>query len=196
MARIKSAWEIALDKTKDIQIDPEKIAHDSKVQEGRKLAANFLSDYQQKPEELTLALEKIPANDRNATLEGIVGVILDNVSLPMTKEYQEPYQRVRMLASVLHNPGLDQGLEQIGQFLDQYLEQQDAITDQVKQQYAPRLEQKQAQLRQQYGSGITLQPEQDPEFLKMLDSTLKRLDAQYSEALTRFKNQLKSLFPF
>ena len=44
MARIKSAWELALEKTKDIQVDTEKIAHDEKVQAGRKLAANFLSD--------------------------------------------------------------------------------------------------------------------------------------------------------
>lgn len=196
MARIKSAWELALEKTKDIQADTEKIAHDEKVQAGRKLAANFLSDYQQSPKDLAAELDKIPAKDKDTTLEGVLAVILDNISLPMTKDYQQPYQRVRQLASVLGNPGLDQGLEQIGQFFDQYLQQQDDITDQVKQQYAPRLEQKQAQLCQQYGQDITLQPEQDPDFLKMLDATLKKLDAQYTGALTRFKSQLKALFPF
>lgn len=193
MAVIKSAWELALEKTKDIQVDTEKIERDEKVQNGRKLAASFLQDEGQTPDSIQAALDKLGPEDRNLYREGILNVILDNISLPQGKGYRTGYERLTKLAGLLGNPALSGAMAQIGQFMDQYLDQQDQITDQAKAQWEPQLRQKEAQIRQQYGQEVHLQPEQDPEFLKALSGTLKQLDAQYGQALTRFKGQLTAM---
>jgi hypothetical protein len=63
----------------------------------------------------------------------------------------------------------------------------------MKQQFAPQLEQKEAKLRQQYGPNFTLRPEQDPEFMKLLDKNLSQLDAQYNNILKQAKDQMKEM---
>jgi len=63
----------------------------------------------------------------------------------------------------------------------------------MKQQFAPALQQKEAQLRKQYGPNFTLRPEQDPEFMKLLDKQLSQLDEQYTNILTQAKLQIKEL---
>ena len=120
-------------------------------------------------------------------------VVLDNINLPRSKDYKAGFQRVQALASVLGKPQLDMALTQIGQFFDQYLMQEDQLADRLKMQYAPQLQAKQAQLSQQLGQDIQLQPEQDPDFLKLLDKTLGQLDAQYGQSLSDFKAKLKTL---
>ncbi len=196
MGLIKSAWEIALEKTKEIQVDPLKIAHDEQVQAGRKVAAAFLSDTEKDSRMVKEEMEKVPEGDKMAFSEGILAVILDNLTLPQSKDFHASLHRLEELALVLENTALTQGLAQIGQLFDQYISQKDAVVEQAKAQYAPLLEQKIAKLRQQYGQEINLQPEQDADFLKMLDGTLKQMDAQYNTAITRFKQQVKALFQF
>ena len=63
----------------------------------------------------------------------------------------------------------------------------------MKQQFAPQLEQKQAKLRQQYGPDFILRPEQDPEFMKLLDKNLSQLDTQYNNILQQAKDQIKEM---
>ena len=54
MGKIRSAWEIALEKTADIQLDKEKYQHDAKLAKIRKIAGGYLSDDEGKSlEEIT-----------------------------------------------------------------------------------------------------------------------------------------------
>jgi hypothetical protein len=64
----------------------------------------------------------------------------------------------------------------------------------MKQQFQPMLEQKQTQMRKQYGQDFVLRPEQDPEFIKLLQQNLKQLSTQYQQALDDAKGQLRELF--
>ncbi|MFA6681946.1 MAG: DUF6657 family protein, partial [Sphaerochaeta sp.] len=84
-------------------------------------------------------------------------------------------------------------LSQVEGFFSQYLQNQEDLITRMKEQFAPHLEQKQAQLRQQYGPNFVLHPEQDPEFMKLLDKNLLQLDEQYNGILDQAKDQIKEL---
>jgi hypothetical protein len=84
-------------------------------------------------------------------------------------------------------------LGQLEGFFSQYLENQEDLIERMKQQFAPHLQQKQAQLQQQYGPNFTLRPEQDPEFMKLLDKQLGQLDEQYTNILNQVKDQIKQI---
>ncbi len=57
----------------------------------------------------------------------------------------------------------------------------------------PHLQQKEAQLRAQYGPNFVLRPEQDPEFMKVLDKQLKTLEEQYTNVLDNAKERMKEI---
>ena len=66
---IKSALEIALEKTKDLQVDKKALLEQEAKTEGRKLAGSFLNN----PEEINLteALKKFPADQLDYVRTGI-----------------------------------------------------------------------------------------------------------------------------
>lgn len=182
-----------MEKTQDLEVDSAKIERDEKIQDGRKAAAAYLNDENRDLGAVTEKIEGAKTPGEKKLLEqGVLAVCLDNISLPLDKNYKDQFAKIQKLASVLGKPQLDGALIQIGQFFDQYLQQQDALTERVKAQYQPQLEAKQERLRQQYGEDITLKPEQDPDFLKLLSGTLKQLDSQFGAALTQFKDQMRA----
>jgi hypothetical protein len=194
MSVIKSAWEIALEKTQDINVNPEKIAKTEKIQDGRKLAAAFLQDDGQTPEMFQKNLKSFKGNEKELILKGVAMTILDNISLPQNEGYKERFSKVEKLTTLTGNHELIGLVGQLDQFFEQYLSQVKQMTEQAKRQYQPRLEQKQAQLRAQYGDDIVLKPEQDPEFIKLLDKALKQLDTQYGQAVSNAKEEIKATF--
>ncbi|MDZ7794762.1 MAG: DUF6657 family protein [Spirochaetia bacterium] len=68
------------------------------------------------------------------------------------------------------------------------------LTEQVKQQYEPQLQQKQQNLTRQYGYEIELKPEQDPEYTQLLQRHMQQLEQQYQNALNEVKEQIRSFY--
>jgi len=195
MAIIKSAWELALEKTEKLQVDPVKIKRDLKVKEGRQLAGTFLSDIDATKEGTKKQYEAVPAEEKEAFKEGMALTMLSNLALPRNTAFKENFAKVLDLGMILGegNEQLEQLLGQLEGFFSQYLENQEDLVERMKQQFAPALQQKEAQLRKQYGPNFTLRPEQDPEFMKLLDKQLSQLDDQYTNILTQAKAQIKDL---
>ncbi|WP_345907419.1 DUF6657 family protein [Sphaerochaeta sp. UBA5849] len=195
MAIIKSAWELALEKAENLQVDPVKIKRDLKVKEGRQLAGTFLSDIDATKESTKKQYDAVPVEDKEAFKEGMALTMLSNLALPRSAAFKESFAKVLDLGMILGegNEQLEQLLGQLEGFFSQYLENQEDLVERLKQQYAPALQQKEAQLRKQYGPNFTLRPEQDPEFMKLLDKQLSQLDDQYTNILTQAKLQIKEL---
>ncbi|MDX9823455.1 MULTISPECIES: DUF6657 family protein [unclassified Sphaerochaeta] len=195
MAIIKSAWELALEKAENLQVDPVKIKRDLKVKEGRQLAGTFLSDIDATKESTKKQYDAVPIEDKEAFKEGMALTMLSNLALPRSAAFKESFAKVLDLGMILGegNEQLEQLLGQLEGFFSQYLENQEDLVERLKQQYAPALQQKEAQLRKQYGPNFTLRPEQDPEFMKLLDKQLSQLDDQYTNILTQAKLQIKEL---
>lgn len=195
MAIIKSAWELALEKTATLEADPIKIRHDLKQKEGRQLAATFLMDIDVTKEETQKKYEALPAKDKAIVKEGMALTLLSNLTLPRSVLFKDSFPKLLALGSIVADGDeqIPELLSQMENFFSTYLQNQEDLIERMKQQFAPHLEQKQAQMRQQYGPNFILRPEQDPEFMKLLDKNLAQLDEQYTTILNQAKDQLKEL---
>ncbi|HCU30427.1 MAG TPA: hypothetical protein DIC57_07930, partial [Sphaerochaeta sp.] len=88
MAIIKSAWELALEKAENLQVDPVKIKRDLKVKEGRQLAGTFLSDIDATKESTKKQYDAVPIEDKEAFKEGMALTMLSNLALPRSAAFK------------------------------------------------------------------------------------------------------------
>lgn len=195
MAIIKSAWELALEKTEGLQIDSEKIKSELTIKEGRQIAAALLNDIDVTKEETAERYHAFSGEKKKLIKEGMALTLLSNLTLPRNTLFKDTFSKVLDLGLIIAD-GNEQVKEILGQlegFFTQYLENQDDLIERLKTQFEPHLKQKEAQLRAQYGPNFTLRPEQDAEFMKILDQQLSKLDDQYTQILTQAKEQINEL---
>ncbi len=79
---IKSALEIAMEKTKSLQVDKEAIAVQEARMEGKKLAGSFLNDPGEK--DLAELIKAYPKEKQEHIKTGIFEVLLANLQLPVS----------------------------------------------------------------------------------------------------------------
>jgi hypothetical protein len=196
MARIKSALELALERTEGVKSDKETLKADAMRKEGKKLA----SDYLQAPAngeavDLQKRLKAYKDKDLVWVREGIAQVFLANLILPADDTYTQRYDLLAkgILELVKDKKNAGYILKQIGQFFSQYRENQKQITQNLERQYAPKLRQKEAEISRQMGAEIHLSPQSDPEFVKLLKGQYAQLESRYQEALLDVKKELEKL---
>lgn len=193
MSKIRSAWEIALEKTEDIQIDEKKLAYDEAVKQARTIAGKYINDEEDAGEDIAAELAAI--SDKAAMKEGVRMTIVQNLNLPSEEVLTDRFERLEKLASIIsgNDPDIMNLMSQLTGFIKQYPLHRKQLLEQLKEQYAPALEQKAAQLREKYGQSITLSAENDPEFVKLAQSQLDRLSKQYTDSLEGAKQQLDEM---
>ncbi len=192
---IKSALEIALERTKGIEVDKKRLAAHDKTEEGKRLSGKFLAgDLSAK--ELAAELSAAKGEEAAWLREGCFSVLAANLTLPQDDSYKERLERVQEgLAAVTgQKKQVNYLFEQVVQFFEQYLENQEQLIQALEKQFAPRLRQREQEMERQFGQRVSLNPAQDPEFAKMLKQHMGKLEAQYSDALKQAKEQLRSLF--
>jgi len=197
MAKIKSAWEIAMERTENLDIDPVKLKNDALIKKGKQLAGKFLNDITYHESKLKSELKKMNDEDKNLVLEGIKSIILINIALPNNDLYQDKNARLKELALLIKkndNTMASEAIAQLDTFYKQYFDNQDDLVEQLKKQFEPQLQQKSSQLSKQYGQEVHLSAEQDPEIMKIIQQQVKKLEDQYTQTLNTFKEQIsKSL---
>ena len=192
MAKIKSAWEIALERTENIQIDREKLKKDENIKKARLCAGAYLNDEENKGESLFDDLKAI--NDDDAVKKALKLTALQNLTLASDTVLTDRYERILYLISLCcgSNQNIMELANQIVGFCKQFPEHRKQLVDQLKEQFAPMLSQKAAQLKAQYGQDVPVSLENDPEFLKIANQQLERLQKQYDETLAEAKAQLEA----
>lgn len=193
MSKIRSAWEIALEKTEDIQIDEKKLAFDEAVKQARTIAGKYINDEEDAGEDVAAELAAI--TDAKAMKEGVRMTIVQNLNLPSDEVLTDRFERLEKLAAIItgNAPDVMDLMGQITGFIKQYPLHRKQLLEQLKEQYAPALEQKAAQLREKYGQSVTLSAENDPEFVKLAQTQLDRLSKQYTDSLEGAKQQLDEM---
>ena len=192
MAKIKSAWEIALERTENIQIDREKLKKDENIKKARLCAGAYLNDEENKGESLVDDLKAI--NDDDAVKKALKLTALQNLTLASDTVLTDRYERILYLITLCcgSNQNIMELANQIVGFCKQFPEHRKQLVDQLKEQFAPMLSQKAAQLKAQYGQDVPVSLENDPEFLKIANQQLERLQKQYDETLAEAKAQLEA----
>ncbi len=192
MARIKSALEIALENTRDIEANKEALEANQFNTEGRKLVSRFLAE----PEtDLAGELKKFEGRKLQWVREGAMNALLQNLVLPVDELALKTGRRVREGFSALIQDAkkLSRLMSQLEQFLAEHLEERRRVQAALEQQYAPRLRQKEAELSKQMGAPIRIDPLQDPEFVQLLKQNLVMLEDRYSRVLADVKAELRRM---
>jgi hypothetical protein len=193
MGEIKSALELALERTKDIKGDPEALArHEAKI-EGKKLLARINEDSKL---DVRKAIKEFPKEKRDWVREGLFEVLLSSINLPteeMDLERLAPIERG--LKGVIRDEGnVGYLMEQVRNLFKQYLDNRQQIIESLRSQYQGRVREREQQLAQQYGRQMKLDVSSDPEYQKAVQQHLGQLKSQYDQVVTQVRDQLRSMF--
>lgn len=193
MGRIKSALEIALEKTENMEIDHEKIKHNSDIDSIRRIAGSYLSGDEEMTEENLK--EKLSAFPSSLQREAIATVVLNSMVLPQDENgLEEKTKKISTLISlVFQNEKIVSYYGEISQHLSQYPKHKEELLSRLKEQLEPMLREKEATLREKYGQSVHLSIEDDKESMETIRQYLERLSSQYQETLSSAKDEMKRM---
>lgn len=190
---IRSSLEIALERTKDVQADPETLKASGFATAGKKLVSQFLGD-----PELSLAkkVREHAGKERTWVSEGVFDALLSNLALP-TDEYALKRNRRAMegFAAILRDQRRLRIMgQQLEQFFTEYFQERQQLKQNVDRQYAPRLQQKEEELARRTGSRVRIDPATDPEYVQLLRQQMALLEDRYGNVLQQVKQDLGGMF--
>lgn len=190
---IKSSLEIALERTKDVQADPENLQASGFVTAGKKLVSQYLND----PEfSLARNIRKHDGKERQWLSQGVFDALSSNLALP-SDEYGIKRNRRAMegFSAILRDQRRLRIMgQQIEQFFAEYFQERQQLKQNVDRQYAPRLQQKEEELARRTGTRVRLDPATDPEYVQLLRQQMALLEDRYGNVLQQVKQELSSMF--
>jgi hypothetical protein len=193
MARIKSALELALERTESVKSDKESIELYELKREGKKLAGAFLENPDEK--KLEESLKKYPKDKQEALREGMFDVLVSQIRLPTHQEDLAKQEAVGKAIQLLVNDRrFGQLYGQLVQAFERYLSGVDQFDQAIRRQYAPKLRQKEEELARRLGRAVQLDPFQDPEFVNFYNQNMNALKARYEQAIEQVRQQATMLF--
>lgn len=193
MSEIKSALELALERTKDVKSDKESVrAHEMK-QEGKRLVTKLMEDPSL---DLKKAVKEYPAKDQKAVRDGFFEILLANLSLPTEKS---DLQKLAPLKKGFEYATGDRRnvnylFDQLEQLLGQFLDTKQQLIEHLRNQFSQRIREKEEQASKQMGTQVRIDPASDPEFARALNQNLGNLQNQYSGVIDQVKEQLRTLY--
>jgi uncharacterized protein YukE len=195
MGRIKSALEIALERTESVKTDKASIGLFEMKQQGKRLANVFLED---QSKNLEVELKKIPKEQQESFKQGIFDVLIPQIALPVSAEDMPRIEAVGKGLRVLISDGqaastFNTMFKQLVQVLSRYLDEVAHYDQAIRQQYAPKLRQKEEELSRRLGREVHLDPFQDPEFVTFYNQNLNALKANYQVAIDQVRNEVQRI---
>ncbi|TVQ20997.1 MAG: hypothetical protein EA383_17840 [Spirochaetaceae bacterium] len=193
MAEIKSALELALERTADVKSDKASLtAHDNK-QKGRKLLSEYFDD---PTINLKKRLKDFDREHRPQIRRGLFDALLGNLTLPSDENHLTRIQALQpafeaVLDDSRHLPAV---FDQITSILQQYIRDRKQLVDQLRQQFEGKIRQREQELARQTGQQIRLDPAQDPEFSKTLQHHMTQLTTQYQQVVDQAREQIEGLY--
>jgi hypothetical protein len=180
MARIKSAWELALEKTKDIEIDESKYKAGVLEKDSMALAGKYLNDAQMTDEELAGKYNSYTSEELTSVKKGIVNTIFSNLGLPQDNLYEMRFERLVALVVLIADQGSQavSSIRQIGDLFAQYIKH--------REDFIQRMQEQVQQAMQENPEGFN-----SKQYTQLIQQNLKKLDAQYQGALDNAKEALK-----
>jgi len=192
MGKIKSALEIALERTESVKGDKDRIGQYEAKQKGKKLANQFLEG---NVKSLTEEIEKEAADGRASFKQGLFDVLISQMVLPAAREEIKRIETsCQGLLTVIGGKHFTEIARQVGQMMNQYLNEAAQYEEAIKRQYAPKLRQKEEELSRRLGRHVKLDPFQDPEFVQFFNQNLNALKANYQAALNQAREETMRLF--
>jgi hypothetical protein len=206
MAMIKSALELALEKTKDMKVDPAAIEAAELKQEGKKAAGLFLED--PASSDLAKKLSACPKEKRGSLKQGMSEVLLSQIQLPTNEQSLGKLERVLAgylcltegsgllggpLGGAMAEKKVQAVFQQLQAFFKQYIDDMKQVELAIKKQWAPKLREKERQMAARMGRDVRIDPMQDPEFAAFYKQNVSALREQYEAAMEKAKTELVAI---
>ncbi|GHU92511.1 hypothetical protein FACS189479_01700 [Spirochaetia bacterium] len=192
MGRIKSALEIALERTDSVKSNKGTIDQFEAKQQGKKLANQFLENNKA---DLADAIKKAPKDQQPSLKQGIFDVLLSQITLPLSKDDEKRIEAVgRGLQIVINDNRFAALYKQLTQVLARYLDELVQYDEAIRRQYEPKLRQKEEELARRYGRAVKLDPFQDPEFVAFYNQNMNALKGQYQTAVDQVRAEAQRIF--
>jgi hypothetical protein len=191
MGRIKSALEIALERTSEVKSDKASINQFEAKQRGKKFANEFLEE---SGKSIADFIKQCPAEQRDSLRQGLFETLLSQICLPASKSDAKRIENAgKGLTAVITTSRFAALFKHLTQILSQYLEETTQYEELLKRQYAPKLKQKEDELSRRLGRQVRIDPFQDPEFIAFYNQNLNALKANYQAAVDQFREEARRL---
>ena len=192
MGKIKSALEIALERTEAVKSNKESIGQFETKQNGKKIANGFLEGSVKSLDE---EIKKITNDEQASFKQGLFDVFISQITLPVVKEDIKRIEAASQgLCTVIVDKHFTEIAKQLRQILPRYLDEAAQYEQAIKRQYAPKLRQKEEELSRRLGRPVKLDPFQDPEFVAFFNQNMNTLRQNYQAAVDQVKEEAIRLF--
>jgi hypothetical protein len=192
--------EIALERTESVKSDKAGIGRNEAKQKGKRLANDFLADPSKNLEE---EIKKCPEDLRESLMRGIFDVLVPQITLPVSAEDLPRIEAVGKGLHLLFKDGHADAsatasfttmYKQLVQLLSRYLDEVARCDQAIRQQYAPRLRQKEEELSRRFGREVRVDPFQDPEFIAFYNQNVNALKADYQAATDQVREEAEKVW--
>ena len=196
MGVIKTALEIAFEKTENVKSDRSSIDLFEAKQQGKKIANAFLAGEDEMTiQKMTDEIKNAPSSQRESLKQGIFSVLVSQIALPAGKEDEKRLEAVgKGLEAIIKNSGFSAMYKQLTQLFSQYLQEMAHYDQAIRQQYAPKLRQKEEELSRRLGREVRIDPLQDPEFIAFYNQHMTALKGNYEAVIEQAKEEARRLF--
>jgi hypothetical protein len=190
---IKSALEIALENTKNVEGDKQALETKKYSDEGRRLVAKLLDD---PAFDLKTALKAFDKKQLVWVREGMIQSLLSNLVLPLD---EFAIKRNKQVGDIIQAAGSDTRkmtmiFGQLDGFYKGYMDERKQLLQALEKQFAPKLRRKEEELSKQMGQRVKINPAQDPEFAAMQRQYLSQLDMKFGDEMNNAKEMIKGHF--
>jgi len=194
MGKIKSALEIALERTESIKTDKASVGLFEARQQGKRLANEYLAN--PSSTNLETELKKCPKDQTESLKQGLFDVLAPQITLPNTAEDLPRIEAAgKGLCLLINEKSSKEGgrfsgmFKQLVQLLSNYLNEAAQFDQAIRQQYAPKLRQKEEELSRRMGREIHIDPFQDPEFVNFYNQNFNALKANYQAPVDQVREE-------
>jgi hypothetical protein len=192
MGKIKSALELALERTESVRVDKDSILQFEARQKGKKMANEFLEGTLKSLDE---SIKKCSGSEQANIRQGIFDVLISQINLPVVKDDIRRIEAAGQgLQAVINNKRFGEIVKQMSQIMSQYLKEAEQYGEAIKRQYAPKLRQKEEELSRRMGRAVKIDPFQDPEFAAFFNQNMNALKANYQNAIVQVREEAAKLF--
>lgn len=192
MGTIKSAYELAMERAKNIKIDKSELRKKEAEKQGKEAASSFLNKPKYNFQSWITELNK---EDETTSKKGAMWVFIKNIALP--RSTADVDKLVRIKEGIILLTGREDDLKeiftQLTTIFQQYIENSKTLLEQCKNEFAPKLQQKAMQIAQQTGQLTHIEPETDRDFIEFHRSQQEQVDAHYKEVLEQITCTLETL---
>lgn len=198
MGIIKTALEIALEKTETVKSDKSSIDQFDAKQKGKKLANTFLAAGNSGGDiNLEEELKKAPDNIKESLRQGIFDVLITQITLPGAKDDEARLERLgKGFSVIIKSKEFSAMYGQLTQLFARYLQESVQYEQMIRQQYAPKLRQKEKEeeVSRRLGREVRIDPFQDPEFVAFYNQHMNAIKGNYEPVLEQAKTEIKRMF--